>query len=77
MESLAFRELKKLGMFSIIKKKCRKRNILCTLRSKLHFMATKDKQRNIDRFRFNKENVGASLVVQWLRIHLPMQGTRV
>ena len=24
-----------------------------------------------------KKNPGASLVVQWLRIHLPMQGTRV
>ena len=24
-----------------------------------------------------KEEIGASLVVQWLRIHLPMQGTRV
>ena len=24
-----------------------------------------------------KEEIGASLVAQWLRIHLPMQGTRV
>ena len=23
------------------------------------------------------EDIGTSLVVQWLRIHLPMQGTRV
>ena len=26
---------------------------------------------------FKNANLGASLVVQWLRIHLPMQGTRV
>ena len=24
-----------------------------------------------------KSNIGASLVAQWLRIHLPMQGTQV
>ena len=28
-------------------------------------------------FMFKIENRGASLVLQWLRIHLPMQGTRV
>ena len=26
---------------------------------------------------FKKIHIGTSLVVQWLRIHLPMQGTRV
>ena len=28
-------------------------------------------------FLFKEEISGTSLVVQWLRIHLPMQGTRV
>ena len=31
----------------------------------------------INRKADSKIHVGASLVVQWLRIHLPMQGTRV
>ena len=28
-------------------------------------------------FTIEAEDLGTSLVVQWLRIHLPMQGTRV
>ena len=35
-------------------------------------------QEKIDQSNFIKiKNVGTSLVVQWLKIHLPMQGTRV
>lgn len=49
MGSLTFRELKKFGMFSIVKKNIvMKHTILCTLCSKLQFLGTKEKQRHIE-----------------------------
>ena len=37
----------------------------------------KDSLNSIVLYNFQKFHTGTSLVAQWLRIHLPMQGTRV
>ena len=43
----------------------------------MHFDCSREKFTRRLMWNRNKHNKGASLVAQWLRIRLPMQGTRV